>query len=127
MPQFTMNMDENLLQAAKLHALQHGTTVSDMIRELLARELSGKKGATSTDDRKLPLYTPHQILTAYSRGRLGVDEAAARLGLQGYRELAIAMADAELPLPGTDRSTIDTQAAGAADVLRLYLKDDSDA
>ena len=39
MRQFTMNIDDSLLQAVKAHALNTGRSVSDIVRDLLVREV----------------------------------------------------------------------------------------
>jgi hypothetical protein len=85
-------------------------------------------GIAKRDERKLmPHFSPHQILQAYSRGHIGSDEAATRLGLGGYRDLAVALADADLPFPGTDENRIQREAIGAAKLLAPYLLRNNDA
>lgn len=68
------------------------------------------------------LFSPRQILRAYSKGEIGSQLAMNKLGLDHYRQLAIAMADAELALPGTDSDEIMRQADVATRLLQPYLK-----
>src|SRR5664279_6311024 len=70
--QFTMNIDDSLLQAAKLYAVTTGRTVSDIVRDLLAREVgwSGSGPLAPLDDvRAAP------VLEAYSTGRISRRQA----------------------------------------------------
>jgi hypothetical protein len=62
--------------------------------------------------------SPHDILTAYSEGRISSREAIAALGFDGYRDLFIAMCDAGHPLP---QHEIDAQVAAATPILAAYL------
>ena len=79
MRHFTMNIDDGLLQAAKLRALQTRRTVSDIVRELLAREVgwSGATEAAPIDDEKAS-----PVLRAYSEGRIPRRRAMESLGLE---------------------------------------------
>jgi hypothetical protein len=61
------------------------------------------------------------VLSAYSSGDVDWRTAAEKLGLQDHGQLAIAMADAGLDLPGTDEETIAAQAKGADELLRPWL------
>jgi len=47
--------------------------------------------------------------------------------LAWYRDLAVALADADLPLPGTDENRIQREAIGATKLLAPYLLRDNDA
>lgn len=70
----------------------------------------------------MPLTSPHDILSAYSEGRLSSGEAIRRLHLDGYRDLIIAMADAGHPLPRPPRAELERQVAGALPLLRAALR-----
>jgi hypothetical protein len=59
------------------------------------------------------------------RDRLGL--AVNKLGLDHYRQLVIAMADADLALPGTDDVTLSSQANAVAALLAQYEKVDASA
>jgi hypothetical protein len=50
-----------------------------------------------------------------------------KLGLDHYRQLVIAMADADLALPGTDDVTLSSQANAVAALLAQYEKVDASA
>ncbi len=67
------------------------------------------------------IFTPQQVLSAYSAGVVDWRTAAAKLGLQDYSELKIAMTDADFDLPGNDAETIAHQVTGADDLLRPWL------
>lgn len=68
------------------------------------------------------LFSPLQILRDYSKGEIDIDLALVKLGLDHQRQLMIAMADAELSLPGTDDTELNRQAKEAEPILRAYLK-----
>jgi hypothetical protein len=65
--------------------------------------------------------SPHDIMTAYSEGRISSREAIAALHLDGYRDLFIAMCDAGHPLPRPPQSELDAQVAAASPILAAYL------
>jgi hypothetical protein len=109
MRQFTMNIDDSLLQAAKLHAVTTGRTVSDIVRDLLAREVgwSGSGPLAPLDDvRAAP------VLEAYSAGRISRRQAMQALDLDPERqpEVVEAMNRLGIPWPEIDRGQIDQEA-----------------
>lgn len=83
--QFNMVIDDDLLVAAKRYALEHGTTVSDLARDALAKTIGFQ--ASSTDP-----------LASYAAGAMGRREAMAALGV-GYRGLLEALARRGLQVP----------------------------
>lgn len=75
----------------------------------------------------VPLFSPHQILSAYAQGKVDWETATGKLGLDSYRQLVIALADVGLDLPGTDERTIAEQVQGSAEFLRPFLKEADNA
>jgi hypothetical protein len=67
------------------------------------------------------LTSPHDILSAYSRGQVSSGEAMAMLGLDGYAELLAAMADAGHPLPRPSAAEVEAQLETALPLLRSVL------
>ena len=67
--------------------------------------------------------SPHDILTAYSNGRLSSSKAISLLHLDGYRDLLIAMCDAGHPLPRPSDEEVDRQVAAALPLLKMALID----
>jgi hypothetical protein len=73
--------------------------------------------------------SPHDILTAYSSGKISSMEAIYKLRLDGYRDLLLAMTDAGHRLPRPDAAETDRQAAVARPLLQsaLIVEQDADA
>jgi hypothetical protein len=65
--------------------------------------------------------SPHDTLTAYSKGQISSADAIFRLRLDGYRELFLAMTDAGHPLPKPADTEIDQQVMAALPLLREAL------
>jgi hypothetical protein len=65
--------------------------------------------------------SPHDILTAYSKGQISSADAIFRLRLDGYRDLFLAMTDAGHPLPRPAKAEIDQQVIAALPLLREAL------
>lgn len=101
---------------ARLATLPPLTFYGDGPQGLL--EVEGLEADTNSG---LRMFSPHQFLAAYSSGQVDWRTAADKLGLQDYRELAIAMADAGFDLPGTDDETIADQVRGGTEVIRPFL------
>lgn len=78
MRQFTMNIDDGLLRAAKAHALNTGRSVSDIVRDVLAREVGWSTGETRApiDDTKA-----RPLLQSYSEGRVTRRQPMNLLGI----------------------------------------------
>lgn len=110
MRQFTMNIDDSLLQAAKAHALSTGRSVSDIVRDLLAHEVgwSSAQPPPSPDD-----FEAWPVLQAYSAGKLTRRQAMDRLGLppDRYPDFAGAMNRLSIPWPKPDPAQIEREAA----------------
>jgi hypothetical protein len=66
------------------------------------------------------MTSSHDILTAYSAGRISSGQAIAALHLDGFRDLLIAMADAGHPMRPPQAET-DAQVAAALPILREHL------
>jgi hypothetical protein len=65
--------------------------------------------------------SPHDILTAYSKGQISSTDAIGRLRLDGYRDLFLAMTDAGHLLPRPADTEIDQQVMAALPLLREAL------
>jgi hypothetical protein len=65
--------------------------------------------------------SPHDILTAYSKGQISSAEAIAELHLDGYRGLFLAVTDAGHSLPRPSQAEIDQQVSAALPILREAL------
>ena len=118
MRQFTMNIDDSLLRAAKAYAVKHDRNVSEIIRDLLAREvgwraLPPKEVADIGDERS------KSVLLSYSAGNIDRREAMARLGLgpEDYSLFADFMWKLSVPWPQADRGQIDREAEIVADAI----------
>lgn len=72
----------------------------------------------------MPLISPHDILSAYASAEIGSGEAIAMLGLDGYRSLVVAMADAGHPLPRPPAAEVEAQLETALPMLRSVLVPD---
>jgi len=68
------------------------------------------------------MSSPHDILTAYSEGRISASEAIKRLNLDGARDLLIAVADAGYRLPQPSPEELKAQVAAALPILRQALR-----
>ncbi|HMK89239.1 MAG TPA: hypothetical protein VK446_06355 [Methylocystis sp.] len=68
------------------------------------------------------LTSPHDILSAYSQGRISSFEAIHKLHLDGYRDLLLAMCDAGHSLPRPSKEEIEEQLREALPLLRAALK-----
>lgn len=68
--------------------------------------------------------SPHDIMSAYSQGRISQSEAISRLHLDGPWELLIAMADSGHPLPRPPEAEVRAQVAQALPLLRAALRTD---
>lgn len=73
------------------------------------------------------MSSPHDIMSAYSQGRIGQSEAIRRLKLHGALDLLIAMADSGHPLPRPTDAEVRIQVAEALPLLRAALRADGDA
>lgn len=115
--QFTMNIEDGLLLAAKRHALQTGRTVSDIVRDVLAREVGWVGGQ---DERALDSASALPVLRAYSNGRTSRREAMEALGLPPERRAdfveAMNRLDVEWPTP--DPEQIDQEAELVVEAIR---------
>ncbi|TXN48596.1 hypothetical protein [Methylobacterium sp. WL7] len=69
------------------------------------------------------LITPHDVLPAYSRGAIGSGEAIVALGVNGFLDLIVAMADAGHRLPRPAEAAIEAQ-LDTAMPLPLFVLDD---
>lgn len=109
MRQFTMNIDEGLLRVAKAHALSTGRNVSDIVRDLLAREVGWSAAETPAplDDAKA-----RPVLVAYSEQRISRRQAMDALGLAPERQedFVEAMNRLSVPWPKVDPEQIEREA-----------------
>lgn len=70
------------------------------------------------------LTSPHDILSAYSNGRIGSGDAMAMLKLDSYRDLFGAMVDAGHPLPRPSAAEVEAQVDVACELLRSVLEEE---
>jgi hypothetical protein len=109
MRQFTMNIPDGLLRAAKAHALSTGRNVSDIVRDLLAHEVgwSAREPSTSLDDAMA-----RPVLLAYSEGSISRRQAMQALDLEPERQADFveAMNRLLIPWPKADPSQIEQEA-----------------
>jgi hypothetical protein len=72
--------------------------------------------------------SPHDILTAYSKGEISSADAIFNLRFDGYRDLFLAMTDAGHPLPRPGKTELDRQVMAALPLLReALMKEGADA
>jgi hypothetical protein len=117
MRQFTMNIDDGLLLAAKKRALESGRTVSDIVRDLLAREVGWtepRETAPPGDDQI------RDVLFRYSDGRLSRHAAMNQINLEPhqYADFVELMRRLSVPWPQIDRNRIDQEAEIVAQAIR---------
>jgi plasmid stability protein len=122
MRQFTMNIDDGLLRAAKAHALNAGRSVSEIVRDLLAREVGW-----ATDEAPAPLEAEQvrSVLLAYSEGRTSRRQAMDALALapERYPDFVEAMNTMAVPWPRPDPEQIERE----ADILVQAMSEPKDA
>ena len=124
MRQFTMNIDDSLLQAAKAHALSSGRTVSDIVRDLLSREVgwSPNEAAPPLDEVRA-----HPLLVAYSERRLSRRQVMQALDLTPERqaEFVEAMNIRSIPWPKSDPEEIEREAEIVVQAIQDSTKDEN--
>jgi hypothetical protein len=69
----------------------------------------------------MSLTSPHDILSAYSRGEISSSRAIGLLHLDGYRSLLIALADAGHALPRPSQQEVEDQLRAALPLMREAL------
>jgi hypothetical protein len=65
--------------------------------------------------------SPHDVLTAYSKGQISSADAIFSLHLDGYRDLFLAVTDAGHPLPSPANTEANQQVMAALPLLREAL------
>lgn len=105
MAHLTLNIDEGLLRAAKVHAAQHGTSISKIVRDHLA-EVTGLKQIDASNDP----------LVVFARGSIGRREAMRMLDVD-YATLIGLLAERGLSLPTLPQDELDGMAAGMNRIL----------
>src|SRR3954466_16149179 len=103
-----MNIDDGLLLAAKAHALSSGRNVSDIVRDLLAREVGWSANETPApldDARARP------VLLGYSQRRISRRQAMEALNLtpERHAEFVEAMNRLSVPWPKADPEQIERE------------------
>ncbi|MEL6064658.1 MULTISPECIES: hypothetical protein [unclassified Methylobacterium] len=71
----------------------------------------------------MDLVTPHDVLSAYAQAEISADDAIASLGLNGVRDLILAMAEAGHHLPRPAEADVEAQLAAAMPLLLSVLND----
>ncbi|MXX87877.1 MAG: hypothetical protein F4213_09505 [Boseongicola sp. SB0677_bin_26] len=71
----------------------------------------------------MELVTTAQVLEAYSRGAIPPEEAIRRLGVTGFGDLMLVMADCEVPLPrgAGEEAETERELREALPILRANL------
>ena len=119
-----MNIDDSLLQAAKAHAFSSGRTVSDIVRDLLSREVgwSPNEAATPLDETRA-----HPLLVAYSERRLSRRQAMQALDLTPDRQVEFveAMNRSSIPWPNTDPEQIEREADIVVQAIQHSAEDEN--
>ena len=123
MRQFTMNIDDGLLHAAKARALATGRTVSDIVRDLLAREVGWSaptEAVPFADAKALP------VLMAYSERRISRRRAMEAIGLEPdrYPDFVDAMERLAVPWPKVDRAQVEREAGIVARAIEAARDED---
>lgn len=101
----TFNLPDDLMQQAKAYAAQHGTTVTALVREHLARVTGYRATPPASND----------LLVAFSEGRMTKEAAVAALGLRDYSDLLLALGARGLGMPSLPKheetAMVDTMVA----------------
>jgi hypothetical protein len=84
----TFNLPGDLIQRAKSYAAEQGTTLTTIVRRHLER-VTGYKPASDAGD----------ALAAFSKGRIGKQQAIEAAGVRDYAQLLVALGDRGLDLP----------------------------
>ena len=123
MRQFTMNIQPDLLLAAKRHALESGINLSDLVRSTLAREIGW---TPPSDEGGVPDEALPAVFAAYSEGRVTRRRAMQELGWGPERTMAFAeaMNVMGLPWPTPDPDQIDAEARLVVDVIEENADED---
>ena len=129
MRQFTMNLDEALHNAAKVHAARTGRSIAEILRELLAKEI-GWTGGTA-DGIEVDAGVVASALAQYSSGGISRREAMSRCGLSidKYSDFVDLMQAMDVKWPVPDPRRIEQQAlvvSEAIDAASSEANDDED-
>lgn len=84
----TFNLDDELVQRGKAYAASHGTTLTALVRDHLAKVTGYQPNDGATDP-----------LVAFSKGEIDKARAIEQAGLRDYAELLVALGDHGLDLP----------------------------
>jgi hypothetical protein len=116
-----MNIDDGLLRAAKAHALSSGRNVSDIVRDLLAREVgwSANEAPAPLDDAGA-----RPVLLAYSQRTISRRQAMEALDLTPERHVAFveAMNGLSILWPEVDPEQIEHE----ADIVVQAIQESAD-
>jgi hypothetical protein len=117
--QFTMKIEDGLLAATKKHAIEHGLTVSDIVRDHLTA-LTGWTPTNAVQDVKEDVVI--DVLNRYSAKEISRSEAMAMIGLRPdeTERFAQLMNDNAIAWPAPDK---DLTSDGAAALLAAMNED----
>lgn len=112
---YTLNIDEDLMRAAKSRALSERTSVSDIVRRLLA----GYVGFQADDDATIEDERVLEVLRRYSAGGMRRSEAMRVIGLDPieldrFNDL---MDQFKIPWPAPDRARAEQEGAVVASMI----------
>ncbi len=112
-----MNIDARLLLAAKRHAVDVGVTMSDLVRNLLAREVGWSPGGEAAP---IDEAAAAPILESYSGGEVTRRQAMEALGLSPDRqpEFVVLMNRLKIPWPSPDPKQVDEEAELVASAIQ---------
>ncbi|WP_061934666.1 hypothetical protein [Aureimonas sp. AU22] len=115
MGQFTFLIDEDLRRAAKIYAAERGTTLSDLIRDLLTSKIGWKVIMSAEPDDA----TLRAVLAAYGDGLIERSDALQRLGRDPSEVLWLRERMNELGVawPQQAREAAESQSDGFVELL----------
>lgn len=115
MGQFTFLIDEDLRRAAKVYAAERGVTLSDLIRDMLARKIGWRQAMSEDVDEA----SARRVMEAYSVGLIERSDALRRLGRDPSEVLWFRdrLNASGLPWPVQDREEAEKQADGLLEAM----------
>jgi hypothetical protein len=112
---YTLNLDDSLMHAAKMRAVQEKTSVSEIVRRLL----SGYLGVADPRPPRIEAAGIVEVLSRYSRGDLQRSQAMRALGLDiaDLGRFNALMGEFEIAWPAPDGGRASHQASIVAEII----------